>query len=144
VPPVVAYLAMRPATFAQTVPYQLSTSQLIGLLSALVVSFFYARFWEQARKNPSLSMSLGDAAAIRELKGETAEAEEQADEEEQAEEGEEAADDETAEAPRPAARTGQGKKKGLAAKAKGKDKPAPAGEKAEPSEGKGDPEPEGT
>jgi phosphatidylglycerol---prolipoprotein diacylglyceryl transferase len=140
VPPVVAYLAMRPASFAQTVPYQLSTSQLIGLLSALVVSFFYARFWEQARKNPSLAMSLGDAAAIRELKGEAAEAEEEEDEEE--EETEEAADDEAAEAPKPAARTGQGKKKGLAAKAKAKEKPA--GEKAEPSEGKGDPEPEGT
>ena len=29
----------------------------------LAVSFFYARFWEEARKNPSLAMSLGDAAA---------------------------------------------------------------------------------
>ncbi len=73
VPPVVAYLALKPASFAQTVPYQLSTSQLIGFLSALVVAYFYARFWEQARKNPGLAMSLGDAAAIRELKGESAE-----------------------------------------------------------------------
>jgi phosphatidylglycerol:prolipoprotein diacylglycerol transferase len=73
VPPVVAYLALKPASFAQTVPYQLSTSQLIGFLSALVVAYFYARFWEQARKNPRLAMSLGDAAAIRELKGESAE-----------------------------------------------------------------------
>jgi phosphatidylglycerol:prolipoprotein diacylglycerol transferase len=145
VPPVVAYLAMRPATFAQTVPYQLSTSQLIGLLSALVVSFFYARFWEQARKNPTLSMSLGDAASIRELKGETAEAENESDEDD----ADEAADEEPAEAPRPVAKSGQGKKKGLAAKAKAKEKGAPTsaeGTADAPSaaESDGDPEPEGT
>jgi phosphatidylglycerol:prolipoprotein diacylglycerol transferase len=69
VPPVVAYFSLRPATFAQTVPYQLSTSQLIGLLSGLTVSYFYARFWEDARKAPKLAMSLGDAAVIRELGG---------------------------------------------------------------------------
>ena len=51
-------------------PYQLSTSQLIGLLSALAVSYFYAQFWQEARKNPALAMSLGDAATIRELRGE--------------------------------------------------------------------------
>ena len=87
-PPVVAYLAMRPATFAQTVPYQLSTSQLIGLLSALAVSFFYARFWEQARKNPKLAMSVGDAASIRELKGESATDPDEEDEEEDDDGGE--------------------------------------------------------
>ncbi len=68
VPPVVAYFALRPASFAQTEPYQLSTSQLIGLVSALTVAFFYARFWEQARKSPRLAMSLGDPASIRALK----------------------------------------------------------------------------
>ncbi len=68
VPPIVAYLALKPATFAQTEPYQLSTSQLIGLASALTVSFFYARFWEQARKAPKIAMSLGDPASIRALK----------------------------------------------------------------------------
>jgi phosphatidylglycerol:prolipoprotein diacylglycerol transferase len=72
VPPVVAFAILEPATFAQTVPYQLSTSQLIGLTSALVVSYFYLRFWEQSRKNPALAMSIGDAVAIRELKGESA------------------------------------------------------------------------
>ncbi len=72
VPPVVAYVALKPASFAQTEAYQLSTSQLIGLLSALVVSYFYARFWEQARKNPRLAMSVGDAEAIRRLNGESA------------------------------------------------------------------------
>jgi phosphatidylglycerol:prolipoprotein diacylglycerol transferase len=69
-PPLVAYIALRPGTFAQTVPYQLSTSQLIGMGSALVVSFFYARYWEEARKNPRLAMSLGDMASIRRLRGE--------------------------------------------------------------------------
>jgi phosphatidylglycerol---prolipoprotein diacylglyceryl transferase len=72
VPPVVAYTALKPASFAQTVAYQLSTSQLIGFLSALLASFFYARLWEQARKNPKLAMSVGDPVAIRELSGEPA------------------------------------------------------------------------
>ncbi|MBV9947902.1 MAG: prolipoprotein diacylglyceryl transferase [Myxococcales bacterium] len=73
-PPVVAYVALRPASFAQTEAYQLSTSQLIGLGSALAVSYFYARYWEQAGKNPRLAMSVGDADAIAALKGEPAEA----------------------------------------------------------------------
>jgi phosphatidylglycerol:prolipoprotein diacylglycerol transferase len=67
VPPVAAYLAMRPASFAQSVPYQLSTSQLIGVVSALTVAYFYARVWEQARKTPRLALSLGDAESIRAL-----------------------------------------------------------------------------
>jgi len=69
-PPVIAYLVLKPASFAQTIPYPLSTSQLIGVASALVVAYFYARFWEQARKHPRLAMSIGDPVAIRELKGE--------------------------------------------------------------------------
>ena len=93
-PPVAAYLALRPASFAQTEPYQLSTSQLIGFASALTVAFFYARFWEQARKSPRLAMSLGDPASIRALK--LAESgEQEADEEDEAG----AADDESAERP---------------------------------------------
>jgi phosphatidylglycerol:prolipoprotein diacylglycerol transferase len=70
VPGIVAYVALRPASFAKTEPYQLSTSQIIGLLSALTVSFFYARYWERARKSPRVAMSLGDMATIREMKGE--------------------------------------------------------------------------
>jgi len=127
-PPVVAYILLKPASFAQTLPYQLSTSQLIGLLSALAVSYFYARFWEEARKNPTLSMSLGDAATIRELKGESAEpvpvVADDEDEDDDEEEAEERA---------PAAKTGKGKKKGLAAKPKAE---TPA------DDAKGDPEPE--
>lgn len=131
VPPVVAYLALKPASFGQSTPYQLSTSQLIGLLSALVVSFFYARFWEQARKNPRLAMSLGDEATIRELKGEAA----QPDDEEEDEDDDE---EEAEEAPAPRAKTGQGKKKGLAAKPK----KAAESKEAAASDAKGDPEPE--
>jgi phosphatidylglycerol:prolipoprotein diacylglycerol transferase len=70
VPPVVAYVALRPADFAQSEPYQLSTSQLIGLLSALAVSFFYARYWDRSRQHPVAAMSLGDPAALRELHAE--------------------------------------------------------------------------
>jgi len=69
VPAVAAYLALRPASFAESTPYQLSTSQVIGLLSALTVSFFYARLWTEARKHPTLAMSLGDPLAIRAMKG---------------------------------------------------------------------------
>jgi phosphatidylglycerol:prolipoprotein diacylglycerol transferase len=132
VPPVIAYLALRPASFAQTLPYQLSTSQLIGLLSALAVSFFYARFWESARKNPRLAMSLGDEAMIRELKGEAA----PSDEDEEKDEDEDDEADEPAPARR--AKTGQGKKKGLAAKPK-RDAEAKG---AAASDAKGEPEPE--
>ncbi|HEX3770699.1 MAG TPA: hypothetical protein VHV30_07545, partial [Polyangiaceae bacterium] len=70
-PALVGYLVLKPASFGQTEPYQLSTSQLIGVLSALVVSFFYARFWEDARKHPRMAMSLGDEATIRRLRGST-------------------------------------------------------------------------
>jgi len=139
VPPVVAYILLKPASFAQTLPYQLSTSQLIGLLSALAVSYFYARFWEEARKNPTLSMSLGDAAAIRELKGESAEPQPVDDEEEDED------DEEEAEVQAAAAKTGKGKKKGLAAKPKTEPKEkAEAETKAESpaDDAKGDPEPE--
>ncbi|MDP9001560.1 MAG: prolipoprotein diacylglyceryl transferase [Myxococcota bacterium] len=85
-PPLAAYVVLKPATFAQTVPYQLSTSQLIGLLSALVAAYFYARFWEQGRKHPQLAMSIGDSEAIRALKGEAAE--EKMEEEEEEDDGE--------------------------------------------------------
>jgi phosphatidylglycerol:prolipoprotein diacylglycerol transferase len=73
VPPLVAYLVLKPASFAQTSPYQLSTSQLIGVVSALLVAFLYARSWEDARKNPRLAMSLGDMTSIRRLRGDSEE-----------------------------------------------------------------------
>jgi phosphatidylglycerol:prolipoprotein diacylglycerol transferase len=65
VPAVAAYFALRPASFGQTEPYQLSTSQIIALLSALAVAYFYARFWADAGKHPALAMSVGDAEALK-------------------------------------------------------------------------------
>lgn len=115
VPPVVGYLLMKPASFASAVPYQLSTSQLIGLFSALAVAFFYTRFWEEARKNPALALSLGDAATIRALKGETAEDEAEEEEEESEEdESDEGAEEQPAQTE--PVRAGAGKKKGLVPK----------------------------
>jgi phosphatidylglycerol:prolipoprotein diacylglycerol transferase len=65
VPAVAAYFALRPASFGQTEPYQLSTSQIIALLSALAVAYFYARFRADAGKHPALAMSVGDAEALK-------------------------------------------------------------------------------
>jgi phosphatidylglycerol:prolipoprotein diacylglycerol transferase len=97
-PAVIAYLALRPATFGQSEAYQLSTSQIIGLTSAIAVAYFYGRFWDHARTAPVLAMSLGDPAAIREQRGEDrAEDDDAADEEDDEE-------DEEEEAPRPLAK----------------------------------------
>ena len=38
---------------------------LIGLLSALICSYFYAKFWETARKSPKLAMSLETLGDIK-------------------------------------------------------------------------------
>ncbi|HLK39833.1 MAG TPA: prolipoprotein diacylglyceryl transferase family protein [Polyangiaceae bacterium] len=98
-PPLVAYLLLRPASFAQTVPYQLSTSQIIGLLSGLAVAYFYARLWEQARKQPRLAMSLGDPAALRELRGESVEPEPSRADEPGADDADAESDEDPAERP---------------------------------------------
>jgi phosphatidylglycerol:prolipoprotein diacylglycerol transferase len=79
-PAVVAYLALRPATFAGSEPTQLSTSQIIGLTSALAVSLFYARFWDEARTAPAVAMSLGDEASIRAQRGASSLADDEDDE----------------------------------------------------------------
>ncbi len=57
VPPVVAYLVLSPPSFGSSVTVQLSTSQWIGLISALLVSYFYAQFWGVARGQPNVAMS---------------------------------------------------------------------------------------
>lgn len=67
-PPIVAFVMLRPASFGKQQAVQLSTSQWIGLLSAVVCAYFYARFWETARKSPKLAMglaSLGDIKATQ-------------------------------------------------------------------------------
>jgi phosphatidylglycerol:prolipoprotein diacylglycerol transferase len=69
VPPVVAYVLLAPAKFGEVVQAHPSTSQWIGLLSAVVVAYFYAHFWEVARKSPKAAMSLetlGDITSFTE------------------------------------------------------------------------------
>jgi phosphatidylglycerol:prolipoprotein diacylglycerol transferase len=85
VPPVLAYIVLRPATFGSSISVQLSTSQWIALASALAVSYYYAKFWEEARKNPKLAMSLGAAAAVQ-TKAAADEEEAEEDEEDEPEE----------------------------------------------------------
>lgn len=95
VPPVVAYLILRPASFAATTQAHPSTSQWIGLLSAVVVAFFYARAWETARRSPKVAMSLESLGDVKppttaELasRKRSEPADDEADEETAAEEGE--------------------------------------------------------
>lgn len=58
IPPIVAYFLLRPASFGNSVVVQLSTSQLIGVITAVVVAYFYAKYWQEARRTPALSMAL--------------------------------------------------------------------------------------
>jgi phosphatidylglycerol:prolipoprotein diacylglycerol transferase len=59
VPAIALYLALRPATFGTIQIVKLSTSQAIGLFSACAVSFFYARYWLESKRNPEAAMDLG-------------------------------------------------------------------------------------
>ena len=82
--PLAAFLYLKPASFGETTTTQLSTSQWIGLATALLVSYFYARFWEEARKNPKAAMSLGlPEAKAKEAAREEEDEEEDLDEEEE-------------------------------------------------------------
>jgi phosphatidylglycerol:prolipoprotein diacylglycerol transferase len=125
VPPIVAFVILRPQSFAKQQAIQLSTSQWIGLLTAVVCSFFYAKFWETARKSPKLAMgleSLGDIKATRDDLGPRRRERDEADEENDGD----VADSE--DVPKPPA-----KKKGL------KKKAAAATERDEaPADGGGD------
>jgi phosphatidylglycerol:prolipoprotein diacylglycerol transferase len=58
VPPIVAFFLLHPASFGNTVVIQLSTSQLIGLSSAVIVAGFYAKYWQDARRSPAMAMAL--------------------------------------------------------------------------------------
>jgi phosphatidylglycerol:prolipoprotein diacylglycerol transferase len=65
VPPIAAWIILRPKSFATTPEVQLSTSQWIGVLSAVLVAYFYAKFWEVARKSPKAAMSLESLGDIK-------------------------------------------------------------------------------
>jgi phosphatidylglycerol:prolipoprotein diacylglycerol transferase len=58
VPAVVAYLALRPQTFAPATPAQLSTSQFIGLATALATAVVFAIFHRAALAHPETAMAL--------------------------------------------------------------------------------------
>ena len=67
-PPIAAFIILRPISFGKQHAVQLSTSQWIGMLSAVVCAWFYAKYWETARKSPKLAMgleSLGDVKATQ-------------------------------------------------------------------------------
>lgn len=84
VPAVVTYAKLRPPSFGQSVNVQLSTSQWIAFITALMASFFYAKLWQDARKNPTLAMSLGavDLAQSSSKKSEDEEEDEDDEEDE--------------------------------------------------------------
>jgi len=65
VPPVVAYVVLAPQKFGEVTTAHPSTSQWIGMLSALAVAYFYAKFWEVARKSPKAAMSLESLGDIK-------------------------------------------------------------------------------
>lgn len=64
IPPIAAYIALKPASFGQSANVQLSTSQWIALTTALLVSYFYAQLWQSARKAPAMAMALGEGATL--------------------------------------------------------------------------------
>jgi phosphatidylglycerol:prolipoprotein diacylglycerol transferase len=117
-PAVVAYVMLKPPSFGQSVNVQLSTSQWIALTTALAVSYFYAQFWQSARKAPAMAMALGEGAML--------EVEEEKKEEE----------------PEEAAPKKKKKKKKLEA-AEGAEKPEAAAPERGASEGDEKDEPEG-
>lgn len=138
VPAVVAFFMLRPASFGKSEVVQLSTSQGIGLASALLCAFYYAKLWEEARKNPAGAMAkatLGEGALKETKAAETDEGDTDGDPDKLPkleDDGEVEAGDETrADAPAPKA---LGKKKGL--KKKAKPKVDADDEKAEASEDK--------
>jgi phosphatidylglycerol:prolipoprotein diacylglycerol transferase len=57
-PPIIAYLVLKPASFGGSVAVQLSTSQLIGVITAAAVAFYYAKFWQDAMVRPKAAMNL--------------------------------------------------------------------------------------
>ncbi len=125
VPPVVAYIALAPAKFGATEPMHVSTSQWIGLLSAVTVAYFYAQFWEIARKSPKAAMSLeslGDITPTEDAERPRARADEEDDDAD-------AADDDVVAADPVALPKKKGKKKGSSAKpesdAAGEQEPEP-------------------
>jgi phosphatidylglycerol:prolipoprotein diacylglycerol transferase len=111
IPPVWAYVAMKPQSFGASVNAQLSTSQWIGLLTALLVSYFYAKFWVEARKQPKVAMGKASLGSWDEETATRSADEDEEDAEAQAL-GEDELTETKAEAPKPKKK----RKKGLVPK----------------------------
>jgi phosphatidylglycerol:prolipoprotein diacylglycerol transferase len=139
-PALIAYVEMKPASFAASVSTQLSTSQWIGFLTALAVSFFYAQYWDVAQKQPKAAMSpetLGPGALAElakekgemEASGKKDPAEGESAEGEEEDEVERELTETKAEAPRPKAEKGERSserpEEGPGDEAGGKQTPAP-------------------
>jgi phosphatidylglycerol:prolipoprotein diacylglycerol transferase len=58
VPPVVAYLLLRPANFAEQTLVQLSTSQWVALLTAIPAAVTYGVYFKAAEAHPEDAMEL--------------------------------------------------------------------------------------
>ena len=65
-PGVLLYFVLRPDSFADNVALQLSTSQWIGLLTAVGAAIAWNTLFEASRKNPEAAMSLGPGAVVAE------------------------------------------------------------------------------
>lgn len=70
VPAIAAYAILVPPKYGGHLGYQPSTSQWIGLISAVLVAIAYASFWERARRSPKLAMSLESLGNIEPTKEE--------------------------------------------------------------------------
>jgi phosphatidylglycerol:prolipoprotein diacylglycerol transferase len=145
VPPVVAFIALRPVSFGKQQSTQLSTSQWVGLVSAVACAYFYAKFWEEARKSPKLAMgleSLGDIKATADdmmpRKRKSDDDDEEGEEHDEPEDRAETEDEEQTAPEAPVAKKPK-KKKGLKKKTKKVSEPAedePSEDADEPSDEK--------
>jgi phosphatidylglycerol---prolipoprotein diacylglyceryl transferase len=64
VPAVIVYFALRPESFASPDPFQLSTSQWIGLVTAVAAAIVWGTLRDAALAHPEAAMALGPGAAI--------------------------------------------------------------------------------
>lgn len=58
------FVWFKPADFASATGIKFTVSQWLALVSSLLVSFFFAQLWQEARTQPKLAMSLGDGAIL--------------------------------------------------------------------------------
>lgn len=81
VPGVVVYFALRPESFALPTPFQLSTSQWIGLITAVAAALAWGTLRDAALAHPEAAMALGPGAVVSDDEEEGSE--EEAEEEEE-------------------------------------------------------------